>query len=69
MSERVVEIVDWPSAVLYCVRHPLDHGVVLRPLEDYPAVNRAGVLGPLRDERCAICGALRYVAAVEIQHG
>lgn len=58
--------VAWPSAVLFCVRRPLEHTAAYRPMADYPIASRSRVLGPIRHERCGTCGALMYIAAVRL---
>ncbi len=58
---------EWLSAVLFCVRRPLEHQAYYRPMEDYPITNRSGVLGPVLSERCGDCGARMYIAAVRLE--
>lgn len=62
----LMDMPAWPSAVLFCVRRPLEHQAYYRPLEDYPVTNRSGVLGPVLRERCGVCDALMYIAAVRL---
>ena len=57
---------SWPSAVLLCVRQPLDHHALLLPFENFP-VGYPNIFGPPRTgPRCVDCGALLYVAAARV---
>jgi hypothetical protein len=55
----------WPSAVLLCVRNPVEHPALLEPFADY-RVGYPNIFGPPRTEPHCECGSLMYVAAARV---
>lgn len=55
----------WPSAILLCIRNPIEHHALLEPYQSYK-VGYPNIFGPPRNKRCNDCGAAMYTAGARI---